>query len=63
MKKTKDLGILLLSVYLILAALRSLLGIGFTYRTLNILLDILLLASGVLLLWTVLAPKADKPPA
>ena len=56
--KMKNLGMLLLSIYLILAAVRNLLGIGSTYRTLNLLLNILALASGVLILWALLIDKA-----
>ena len=63
MKLIKNLGMLSLSFYLILIALRNLLGIGSTYRHLNWLIDILALAAGVLILWTVLVLWKGKTPA
>jgi hypothetical protein len=54
MKMIRNLGTLLLSVWFILAGLRGLLHIGFSYRSLNIFMDVLALAGGVLVLWAVL---------
>ena len=63
MRKTKNLGMLLLSIWFILAGLRGLLHIGFSYRSLNILMDVLALAGGVLVLWAVLNLWTSKTAA
>ena len=56
--KMKNLGMLLLGVWLVLAGLRNLLSIGYSYRVFNSLMDILAVAAGALILWALLANKS-----
>jgi len=56
MKMTKDWGMLLLGIWLVLLGLRSLLNLG--YSPLNLLIDVLALAAGALILWSIWAGKA-----
>ena len=61
MKVTKNLGMLLLSIWLILVGLRELLNFSFSgYPT---LMAILALAAGVLILWAVVVLWKGKAPA
>ena len=54
-------GILLLSVFLVLAGLRGLLGLGDNHA-LNTLINILALLTGVLILWSVPALWKERAP-
>jgi hypothetical protein len=54
----KNLGLLLLSIWLILTRLGNLLGVNYRYRGLNVLMDVLALAAGVLILWALMTDKA-----
>jgi hypothetical protein len=56
MKGLKNIGMLLVSIWFILGGLRGLLSLGFLH--LNLLMNILALAGGALLLWSLVTDKA-----
>jgi uncharacterized membrane protein HdeD (DUF308 family) len=56
--KPKNLAMLVLGIYLILAGLRNLLGIAYSYRAFNTLMDVLAVASGALILWAMVSSKS-----
>jgi hypothetical protein len=56
MKWIRNLGMVLVSIWFILAGLRGLLSLGFSH--LNLLMNILALAGGVLVLWSLVTDRA-----